>query len=390
MTVKSAPALSAGASTLAPEDSKVGTLDSSGLANFNGIEQANLFDLLRFIAATMVIFSHSFALLGLAKDPLAAAGGMPMGTLGVSLFFALSGFLVSRSWLLNPSTSVFIASRFLRIFPGLLFSTLVTVFAIGPLVTTEPLNKYFASAQTIDYLNNAILFPIRYNLPGVFATNPLSGAVNGSLWSLPVEVLMYATVMILGLTRILKARYLLLIFTIACAALEVFVFSKPQWAGKVELTVLVGPSVKMAMFFLCGACFYSFRGSIPRDWRIACVAALTWYLSFNNPFLTSVDYLTLPYVFFFVASLPLSGLRSFARPGDFSYGLYLFAFPVQQTLVYFWRPHLSVATLFSCAFVVTLLLSVISWHLVESPSLRLKSKVRRMLNSFGTPPDRAS
>lgn len=390
MPVKSAPFFNAGAPTLAPPDSEVRTLDATVPANFSGIEQHNLFDLLRFGAATLVIFSHSYALLGLPKDPLASAGGMPLGTLGVAMFFALSGFLVSRSWLLNPSTAVFLASRFLRIFPGLLFSTLLTAFAIGPLVTTEPLNKYFASAQTIDYLNNVLLFPIRYNLPGVFASNPMSGAVNGSLWSLPVEVLMYATVLILGLTRVLKARYLLLTFTIACAMLEMFVFSKPHWSGKVELTVLVGPSMRMAMFFLCGASFYSFRANIPRDWRIACVAGLTWYLSFNNPVLASVDYLALPYVFFYLASLPLSRLRNFAKPGDFSYGLYLFAFPVQQTLVHFWRPHLSVATLFTSAFVVTLLLSVISWHLVESPALRLKSKVRRILSTFGPTPDRAS
>ena len=305
-----------------------------------------------------------------------------MGTLGVSLFFMLSGFLVSRSWLMNPSAEVFVVSRFLRIAPGLLFSTLLTTFLIGPAVTSQSLDKYFANTQTYEFLNNIFLFPIHYNLPGVFANNPLQGAVNGSLWSLPVEVLMYATVIILGLTRVLKSRYLLLSFTVACALLEVFVLSKPQFSQRVELTVLVGPAAKMAVFFLCGACFHAFRANIKRDWRMACVAGLLWFFSFNSPFLTATGYLALPYLFFFLATLYVPTLRNFAKFGDFSYGLYVFAFPVQQSLIHFLGPHLSVATLFSCSFVVTLLFSVISWHLVESPALRLKSRVRRLLSSL--------
>lgn len=368
-TIPTLPKPPAPASTLPAADLLSERDDRSSFAN---LERENLFDLLRFIAATMVIYSHSFPLLGLQKDPLAAAGGVPLGTLGVSLFFVLSGFLICRSWLNKPSITAYSAARCLRIFPALVFSLLLCVFVVGPLGTAQPLPQYFKSAQTYDFLNNLFLFPIRYDLPGVFLNNPLK-AVNGSLWSLPVEFMMYGVILGLGLTKILNRRALLLTVTGALAICDLLWFSQPQFASRVELTVLVGPSINMALFFLIGSCFYSYRTEIRRDWRLAAAAALLWFLSFGTPNLRLVEYLTLPYLFFFIASLPAVSLRHFARYGDFSYGLYVFAFPVQQCFVHFLtHQKLTVLSLFGFSFVVTLLLSMISWHFIESPALRLK------------------
>jgi peptidoglycan/LPS O-acetylase OafA/YrhL len=347
---------------------------------FAGLERNNLFDLLRFAAAGMVIFSHSYPMTGLQHDPLAAASGLNCGTLGVSLFFVLSGFLITRSWLNNPSITAYASARCLRIFPGLGFSLLVTAFLIGPLCTTLSLAAYIKNPQTIDFLNNLFLFPIRYQLPGVFEHNPISGAVNGSLWSLPVEFMMYGVVLSLGLLRGLGRKAVLLPLTVGLVGLDYILFSKPEFAQRVELTVLVGPSINMAAYFLIGGCYYLVRDRIPRDWRLAAGALLVWSLSFQSPLMRFIGYVALPYVFFYLASLPLPSLRKFAKFGDFSYGLYVFGFPVQQAIVHFLGPAQSVNRFFLLAFSVSLLLSVISWHLVESPALKLKRK-------FGRRPD---
>jgi peptidoglycan/LPS O-acetylase OafA/YrhL len=350
---------------------------------FVGLERNNLFDLLRFIAAGMVIFSHSYPMTGLQHDPLDAASGLNCGELGVSLFFVLSGFLITRSWLNNPSITAYTSARCLRIFPGLGFSLLVTAFLIGPLCTSLTLSNYFNNPLTIDFLKNIFLFPIRYQLPGVFEHNPISGAVNGSLWSLPVEFMMYGVVLCLGLLKILGRKALLLPLTAALVGLDYMFFSKPEFAHKVELTVLVGPAINMAAYFLIGGCFYLVRERIPRDWRLAASALLLWTLSFQSPLMRFIGYAALPYVFFYLASLPLPALRKFAKFGDFSYGLYVFGFPVQQAIVHFQGSALSVNTFFLLAFTVSLLLSVISWHLVESPALKLKRKFGRRPDNSG-------
>ena len=362
------------------------SLDKSGC--FTALERNNIFDLLRFIAATLVIYAHSFPMLGAGHDPLDTVSGINFGSLGVSLFFVLSGFLITRSWLSNPKIGSYMGARCLRIFPALIFSLLFTVFAIGAPVTSVTLPKYFTSPVTLEFLSNVFLFPIHYPLPGVFTSNPLPGAVNGSLWSLPVEFMMYGVVLALGLLGILQRKFLLLAATIACLLLDIFALSTPAFASRVELTVLVGPSFNMALYFLLGGCFFLFRQEIPKNWRCALVAALSWYLSFKTPYLRTVSYLALPYLFFYLAALPLPALRKFAKYGDFSYGLYVFAFPVQQLLVHL-QPHkLSVSELFAQAFTITLLLAVTSWHLVESPCLKLKRHLRPKLSEPGSQPNK--
>lgn len=345
--------------------------------SFAGLERANLFDVLRFLAATIVIYSHCFPLSGRGDDLFASVSGLTAGTFGVSLFFVLSGFLITRSYLNTSSIVSYTQARCLRILPGLAFSLIVTAFVIGPLCTSFELRQYLSSPLTFDFLANVFLFPIHYQLPGVFVGNPLSGAVNGSLWSLPVEFLMYGAVLVLGVLGILRSPLLVVCVTMVVVALDCVFFSRPQFAHRVELTVLVGPAVNMAVYFLLGGCFYLYREKIPRDWRLAVSAALIWWFSFKSPQMRMAGYCTLPYLFFYCAALPIKPLRRFARVGDFSYGLYVYAFPVQQAMVQFLGAAQPIERLFGASFVVTLLLAVLSWHIVESPAMKLKSKFRR-------------
>ena len=119
--------------------------------------------------------------------------GTPIAVFGVCIFFGISGYLVTDSWLRTPVLPVFVWKRFLRIWPALFVVVVLTTFVFGPLVTRIPLTDYFSSAQTWGYLGNAA-FVFVPGLPGVFDAPPLAGFVNGPLWSLPVEVACYGTV----------------------------------------------------------------------------------------------------------------------------------------------------------------------------------------------------
>ena len=139
---------------------------------------------LRWLAASLVLYGHAFVFLGL-PEPLFLQW-VPMGPLGVYIFFAISGYLVAQSWQRDPSVLRFLAKRALRIFPGLLACTLISVVVLGPWLTTLDMATYWRNEHTRGYFANVWLY-MTYHLPGVFAQNKLPHAVNGSLWSLPVE-----------------------------------------------------------------------------------------------------------------------------------------------------------------------------------------------------------
>ena len=155
----------------------------------------NSLDLLRLLASTMVLFSHQFALMGLSEPQF--MGWNTWGGAGVTIFFFLSGWLVWASWERDPHAWRFFLRRSLRIFPGLWVVCLLSIFLLGPLVTTLSLSDYFGSAVTWRYFWTA-LFLTPYVLPGVFVGNAMPGIVNGSLWTLPVEYFCYITVAVIG------------------------------------------------------------------------------------------------------------------------------------------------------------------------------------------------
>lgn len=141
----------------------------------------NNLDFLRFVAATFVIFSHSFALRGERWDPLLLVTGyQSFGQLGVGVFFLISGMLVTRSWLGRPSIGQFVGRRALRILPGLFCAVLFGLLVVGPLTTELPWRTYFRLPETWAYLQNASAYHLEFHLPGVFTHLPFR-AVNGSL-----------------------------------------------------------------------------------------------------------------------------------------------------------------------------------------------------------------
>src|ERR1700674_2931418 len=238
------------------------------------VERRNNFDLLRLIAAVSVIFSHAFLVSENSPDHdplmLLTGGQTVLGVVGVFVFFTISGYLVTQSFDTTPSPLVFLAKRALRIFPGLFLCLAVCVFIIGPLATGLPLADYFARRETYLFLLHNAVLDVDYNrLPGVeFWPGNIGGIVNGPLWSLPCEVLMYLMLFALGVGRLLTLRTGLVLLAIGIGCL---------WFDTAGNTF--GGAFWLLGFFAAGICCYRLRGPRLIAGRWALVALLGLALS---------------------------------------------------------------------------------------------------------------
>jgi peptidoglycan/LPS O-acetylase OafA/YrhL len=332
----------------------------------------NNFDVLRLAAALLVVYAHSFAL---ARGQEPAFAGATLGGLGVPVFFAISGFLIARSWALDPRPLAFIVKRVLRLWPALLVVLLFSSLVLGAAVTHVPLADYFRSPRLSEYVVENARLHTTFWLPGVFDHNPLPSAVNGSLWTLPAEVKAYAIVLALGLAGLLR-RPLALV-----AALELVIWllvadgsTRPQ-----VLAHQLGSPAEMQFIalFVGSALLFSLRNRIPLDWRLALAATVAAALAsrLGIGLRTTAWALTVPYIVVFLAFCTPAWLRVAVRPGDLSYGIYIWAFPVQQTLMWINRDF-SPVELFALAAPLTWGVAFVSWRCIEAPALRLKRRLR--------------
>ena len=329
---------------------------------------------LRWFAAGLVLYGHAFVFLGL-PEPLFLQW-VPMGPLGVYIFFAISGYLVAQSWERDPHVLRFLAKRALRIFPGLAVCTLLSVLVLGPLLTTLDAGTYWRNEHTRGYLTNMALY-ITYHLPGVFANNRLPHAVNGSLWSLPVEFFMYLLLALLGLlAAAFKAvSNRLLAWAVGVMAL-VFMLLAALWAGTTtEALVMYRTDLRQVpmcgVYFLVGASLYCFKLTKYFTLSNVLLALVLWLcLGVQPHWFAMAAWVVLPFVVlaFGLARQPWL-VRMHAR--DYSYGIYIYAFPVQQTLVSFW-PEMALPAYLLSTLVITVALAALSWHFVEKPALKLK------------------
>lgn len=336
------------------------------LIAFDGSRDNN-FTTIRIVLAWLVLYGHSYAIQKVPgiRDPLNEIfqGSIWVGEIAVNGFFAISGFLVAAS-LIKRGVIDYTISRVLRIFPALIVCVFVSVFLLGPILTNLPVRDYFDDPKTWDYLGNAVAFlKMQWSLPGVFESNTRD-AINGSLWTLTVEVrcyLLLAALTFLGfrLNRIWANTLVLLVFAAGVLSYE----SIP----------LLGANLKWsrpALYFIIGVFFYLNRDKVYLDWRIAIFAAVMAYFSFGQEWFDYVFPPALIYLIFYLAyaTKPLSTDSVF---GDASYGIYIYAWPVQQIVAQSFpgqTPYFN--TIVSSVIVITL--AWLSWHGLEKRVLTYK------------------
>lgn len=343
-------------------------LRPSRLIEFDG-NRANNFTSVRLVLAWLVLYGHSFAIARVPglRDPLAPffQGSIWIGELAVSGFFAISGFLVAASFV-RRGLADYLISRVLRIYPALALCVLLSVFLLGPLMTTLPLTEYALAQQTHRYLLNAFaFFEMQWQLPGLFEGNARP-AVNGSLWTLTAEVNCYVFLAVVGLLGCLRDRVIANVAMLALLAFGYFYYDDLPLLG------LNSRWQQPACYFLLGVFFYVNRAHVILDVRLAVLMAGLASAAMGKAWFSFVFPPALVYLLFFVAyKTPFVDVDR--RVGDISYGIYIYAWPIQQvvtTLAPAEGPYFNMAV--STLFVIVL--AWMSWHFLERPALSLKSR----------------
>jgi len=330
---------------------------------------------LRILAAVCIAFTHSFNLLGRNTDePLMALTGQryDFSFIGLCIFFSISGYLITRSACTSTSFLNYCWKRFLRIQPLLIIVTLISIFIVGPVFTSLATGEYFSSTSTWTYLRN--IFPatgVQFTLPGVF-TGHVDAGVNGSLWTLVIEERLYLLVSILFFLKgFAKRSFILMIWLI-----NIFYMLHCTVFHHTLIGYFEKADFFFALLFLNSGVLYlmgiPFDRSTLKKLLIVFPVLLT-ALVFSQVFFLQI--LAIP--FFVIGLAHLRGITNRAgQQGDFTYGVYIFAFPVQQILIALGGTKNNPWLLFGETMLIVLPLAIISWHLIEKKFLEKKKLVR--------------
>lgn len=285
---------------------------------------------LRFVAAIMVIISHAFALTTEGDDWIMAItnGQMTMGGFAVSIFFAFSGFYVTRSIKKHKDGMIsFMWARVKRLLPSLALVIFVLTFVVGPIMTDLSLGEYFSNFGTYKFLANAVFVPV-HELPGVFANNEVLHTVNGALWTLPVEVLCYISLVIVWKMKLLeKNRGIILGILVALGVAGIAVLAK--LTGVELLSSMISPVV----CFYVGCLIYIYADKITVEWAKIFAEIVIFVVAAICGVLGYIACISLPCIvllFIYSGDYAPKGTKIL---GDISYEMYLVGFPIQQAII---------------------------------------------------------
>jgi peptidoglycan/LPS O-acetylase OafA/YrhL len=333
----------------------------------------NNFNLLRLCAAISVVFTHSYALLGIDEksDPVFKLTGINASGYGLATFFIISGFLVTKSLNNRKNLWSFAKARILRLYPALIISLLFCVLVVGAGFTNRPIESYLASSHTLQFVTSNLNMPIIYKtltLPGVFESN-YNKNVNGLLWTLAWESIFYIALGILGLTRVIKYRSIMI--AIALSATLLYILAQ---AYHFTPNIIISSGIGFTALFASGACLHLYRKNIHLGWQPLIglvVGILIVSLFLDGYFFTTLEYLSLVYIIIALAYLPRGKILLFNRLGDYSYGMYVFHFPIMQSLILLLNIE-SPITLFFATLFITFPFAILSWHYIEKRALSYK------------------
>jgi len=340
----------------------------------------NRFDFVRLIAAWLVLYSHSYVLSASKEIELISkylkfdtAGGLAVG-----VFFSISGYLVFKSLKNSNSLKIFIIKRALRIYPALILSVLFSVFVVGIICTELSIQEYLTNRKTLSYLKTITGFNIKYELPGVFENFP-EKSVNGSLWSIAIELRCY---LVLGIISLLPFSMKLKLW-ISVTILSSLLLFRPIEAPSDLSIKFLGLSYdfnKFGLMFTLGCLIASYEKHKNFQYiKIiglisASILIIISNLEISKFTLIAYNYL-IPFIFIWIGLYFTLLPKIPDKIGDISYGLYLFSFPIQQLLIYL-ELSSNLVNFILLSTILSVFLSAISWQLVEKPFLNLKHKFR--------------
>lgn len=342
----------------------------------------NTFDYIRIILAIFVIIAHSYPIFfGVGESDFITKilRTESLGGIAVIGFFILSGFMITQSILNSKSIKEFFLKRVIRLFPGLIVMLLLTVFVLGPIVYNGNIENYFRNTGTWKYLiQNINLFGnTAYSIEGIFMNNPYPAAINGSLWSLKHEFILYIILMILSLCSILKDRKFMLFIT--GISIVIYVLNIPfspifNSLTHIGIIMEITQFVKLMMYFFIGATIYLYKDKIKMNIKyfIFCLLILLTGISLNVTKYALI--LTMPYILMYIGTIKLKK-NYLKKIGDFSYGLYIYAFPIQQLIVYYFKNNITIWTYMFLSIIITSLFAIISTYLIDNNMKKIKKQL---------------
>ncbi len=335
----------------------------------------NNLNLIQFIMAILVIYSHAFPIATaqnggeILKDLTEA--GYSSGNLAVAAFFIISGFLVSASYEDSPGIFQYLLKRAFRIFPALFAVVVFSAFILGPLVTSLPLQEYLTDAGTWQYVKTVFLYPVYWELPGVFEQNLYGNSVNGSLWTIPYQFGLYLMLGIVGFLRLNKYRRVS--FSMLCAFIFAYLMRDDLFSN---ITQLFGMPLRdwlyLGMYFTAGMTAYSYRDSIKLDRQGAMVSLSLMLFAW-----CAKEYFVSTAIFGTYLILYLGYCTKHVKfPMDkLSFGIYLYGFPIQQMFTHLFGGSMDPYLNMILSIPIVLLLAYVSNRFVESPIAKLEKYI---------------
>jgi peptidoglycan/LPS O-acetylase OafA/YrhL len=341
----------------------------------------NAFGIMRVVLASLVILTHSFFLGDYGVDWMVrfSRGQESIGGLAVKGFFVLSGFLITRSFIGSKTVRQYISGRILRIMPGFWVSLLVVAFLFAPLtmfVITGSINGFYLSAENgpLDYIRNNFLLDMRqYDILAITSSLPWKNAFNGSLWTLIYEAWAYVIIGLLGFFGLLKDKSkIILLLTGGLFLMYIMRLGSPETVRLIFPALYDIQLVSLLLFFMVGSVFYLHRDLFAFSNRYVILSSLVLVVAARRGFYGVASPVLYSYIIMYLACR-LPYFKNIDRKADYSYGIYIYAFPVQQLLsaLKFNSNHYIIYSIVSL--MVTLPFAVLSYHIVEKPALRLKN-----------------
>lgn len=329
------------------------------------------FDYLRIVLSLSIILWHGISL---SYGPIVEIAWWrgPVGTVMhfvLPMFFALSGFLVAGSLDRCPTLVSFYGLRVLRIVPALAVEVTLSALLFGPMLTSYAVDAYFGDPRFAHYFLNMV-GDIHYVLPGLFAANPVADTVNAQLWTIPFELQCYLAIGGLATAGVLRRRSVLLCVVLlgqAIWAWQAISLGDNGGSGGASGPVLV-------ISFLAGVLFHLYRDRIQLRTSFFLIALLAGFVLSGLPH--GSYYLPIPatYLTVYLGLLNPPKMK-LVSSGDYSYGLYLYGYPLQQAVAsygpathHWW---INVGLALPAAF----LIAVVSWHKIEQPMLALRRRL---------------
>ena len=327
------------------------------------VKKGNCIDFLRYFFILWIFVSHFWDL-----NDLQVTFTVP-GLAGIRrVFFIISGFLIFYTYIRRPGLKDYISKRARRILPPY-FAVIILCAAFGFIVSDLSFQQYFTSTSVYKYLIANLTFMnfLQPTLPGVFETNPIE-AVNGALWTMKIEVLFYISVpIVFFLLKHFNKLWVIvgvLLFSVGYELLFTYLYEQ---SGNEIYALIRKQAGSQFVYFYSGALILLYFDKFMKHLKILFpISFAIFLLSNTNFFFNLIEPLAFSVVILGIA-YSLKFLNFMRKYDNISYGVYLYHFPIIQLFIYYGIAEWNIYVAFIASLLVTLMVSALSWKLLEKP-----------------------